>query len=92
MSDNDYRRKTKMINSLEIIEIIKEYLKDVNGDLDSVRMFGLNNRMMVRYSAQKEILENLLDYIDFRIKEDENEKIVKHTDPDQYPIFKEDMK
>lgn len=81
-----------MINSLEIIEIIKEYLKDVNGDLDSVRMFGLNNRMMVRYSAQKEILENLLDYIDFMIKQNENAITFEHADPDQYPIFKEDKK
>lgn len=71
-----------MLNSLEIIEIIKEYLHDVNGDLDSVRMFGLNNRMMIRYSAQKEILENLLDYIDFRIKQNENERIVRHAIPD----------
>ncbi len=79
-----------MINSLEIIEIIKEYLKDVNCDLDSVRMFGLNNRMMVRYSAQKEILENLLDYIDFMIKQNENAITFEHAGLDQYPIFKED--
>lgn len=81
-----------MLNSLEIIEIIKEYLQDVNGDLDSVRMFGLNNRMMVRYSAQKEILENLLDYIDFRIEQNENERIVNQDDPDEFKIFKEEKK
>ena len=79
-----------MLNSLEIIEIIKEYLHDVNGDLDSVRMFGLNNRMMIRYSAQKEILENLLDYINFRIEQNENERFVNHADPDEFKMFKED--
>jgi len=67
-----------MMNSLEMITIIKEYLEDVKGDLDSVKMFGLNNQMMIRYTAQKEILENLLDYIDLRI--DENQHMMHDAD------------
>lgn len=66
-----------MMNSLEMITIIKEYLEDVKGDLDSVKMFGLNNQMVIRYTAQKEILENLLDYIDLRIDENQHLKDAK---------------
>lgn len=69
-----------MMNSLEMITIIKEYLEDVKGDLDSVKMFGLNNQMVIRYTAQKEILENLLDYLDFRI--DENQHMMHDADSD----------
>lgn len=74
-----------MLNSLEIIEIIKEYLEDVNGDLKSVKMFGVNNQFAIRYTAQKEILENLLDYIDFRIAENEHLK----NDADSYMHMEE---
>lgn len=61
----------KMLSGLEIIEIIKEYIDETDEKIDASKMFGLNNRNLLKYQAQKEILEKLLKDVDLRIMEDE---------------------
>ena len=60
-----------MLSGLEIIEIIKEYIDATNEKLEASKMFGINNRNLLKYQAQKEILEQLLKDVDLRIMEDE---------------------
>ena len=59
-----------MLSGLEIIEIIKEYINATNEKLEASKMFGLNNKNLLKYQAQKEILEILLRDVDLRIVED----------------------
>lgn len=61
----------EMLSGLEIIEIIKEYIDATDEKLDASKMFGLNNKNLLKYQAQKEILEQLLNDVDLRIREDE---------------------
>ena len=58
-----------MLSGLEIIEIIKEYINATNEKLEASKMFGINNRNLLKYQAQKEILEQLLNDVDLRIEQ-----------------------
>lgn len=59
----------EMLSGLEIIEIIKEYIDATNEKLEASKMFGINNRNLLKYQAQKEILEQLLNDVDLRIEQ-----------------------
>ena len=61
-----------MLSGLEIIEIIKEYIDATDERLEASKMFGINNRNLLKYQAQKGILEQLLNDVDLRIEQNEN--------------------
>lgn len=58
-----------MLSGLEIIEIIKEYIDATDEKLEASKMFGINNKNVLKYHAQKEILEQLLNDVDLRIEQ-----------------------
>ena len=70
------------MQDLEIIEMINNYIDDINEIVNTVKMFGVDNSYIRKYSGQLEILmrlkKDILNTIDGRIEkeyEKEYEKV-----------------